>query len=913
MSLLETKFHPPPLASRSVARPRLLKQMGPATQTRLRVLVAPAGFGKTTLVQQWLAEQALPYGWFTIDRMDDIPVRFMEYFVEALQRSTDLDIAVPVIQKQSDGNPLIPAMTSLINQLEGKLSHPSVLVLDDFHGIQDKTILDALTFWVDYAPLGLVLVLTSRTEPNLPLPRWKVKRFALCLYSADLLFNTEEIQLLCTEKGFAQPDTGFVESLQKKTAGWVAALHLALEDTLSATRLDEGGVSPESLGFSRDLRLDISEYLATEVFTELDESLQQFILDIFPLRRFDAGLCNQIRGRDDSAAFIQMLSKRELFIIPLDEQKHWFRLHDLFIEAARLVIRQTGLPGPDLRKLAEASLNRQLYLEAFEILVDGQDWEGLATHLQSWGNHLIREGFHLNLQGWLGYLPDKLLQRSARLQLLQAWCLVYDNKFASLPDVMSGIKARLPHEAEREALRVEIGLLDAYVERQRCHFDEAIELTQGILTQLDASELPLKSLAYFNLGTDLFRLGKLDEAAEMLRRAINQGKLEQRFSTVISSVGLMLWIYQIRGHYIEALNLHKSILTWVASFHENQQVPDIISCWQNSALVKIHIAMGKLNTANSFLKPMLRFVDTAEPLQKILTWYVQGEWLRHSGKVSEAREKLQLANALLEQQNADVLTLAPPVASALAKCDLDQGLSLYLKAPVSVQGTIAPFTALEHQAVRVRKALMDSRTEESERRSEVNQLGALAEHYKSYRYLALSYVYEALTLQAQGHAQLAAEKLLKALLMGETNDYVSLFHPYMGQLDSLFTQIPTHAVNPDYLKHILENELPAQPRTSGYGTTPWPTPSISQQTLTGSAELAGDTSAGEDLQETLSRREMEVLREIEQGKPNKVIAQVLNLSPATVKAHIRNINGKLGATNRTEAIALARKKGLLGG
>ena len=112
---------------------------------------------------------------------------------------------------------------------------------------------------------------------------------------------------------------------------------------------------------------------------------------------------------------------------------------------------------------------------------------------------------------------------------------------------MAGIKARLPLEPEREALRVEIGLLDAYVERQNCYFNEAIELTQGILTQLDASELPLKSLAYFNLGTDLFRLGQLDGAAEMLRRAINQGKLEQRFSTVISSVGLMLWIYQIRG------------------------------------------------------------------------------------------------------------------------------------------------------------------------------------------------------------------------------------------------------------------------------------------------------------------------------------------------------------------------------
>ena len=169
------------------------------------------------------------------------------------------------------------------------------------------------------------------------------------------------MERFCTEKGYTQTDSRFVENLKKKTAGWVAALHLALEDSLSRSHLAPAEVKADALGFSRDLRLDISEYLATEVFTELDDALQQFILDIF--RCADLTLhCATRSGGDDSASFIQMLSKRELFIIPLDEQKHWFRLHDLFIEAAKLVIRQAGLPGPDLRQLAEASLNRQLYL-----------------------------------------------------------------------------------------------------------------------------------------------------------------------------------------------------------------------------------------------------------------------------------------------------------------------------------------------------------------------------------------------------------------------------------------------------------------------------------------------------------------------------------------------------------------------
>lgn len=908
MSLLETKFHPPPLASHAIMRPRLLNQLGQVSDTRLRVLVAPAGFGKTTLVQQWLSRHDVPFGWFTIDRMDDIPARFMEYFVEALQRATKVDIAVPVLQKQGDNNPLIPAMTSLINQLEHALPSPSVLVLDDFHGIHNRYILNAIAFWVDYSPNNMSLVLTSRTEPSLPLPRWKVKRFAQCLYSADLLFNTEEIQTLCEEKGYTKVDDTFVQSLEKKTAGWVAALHLALEDSQHLAHADVGDVVPAPLGFSRDLKLDISEYLATEVFTELDEALQQFILDIFPLRRFDAALCNQIRDREDSGTFIQMLAKRELFIIPLDENKHWFRLHDLFIEAARLIIRQNGYPGPNLRHLAQASLKRQLYLEAFEILVDGQDWEGLSTLLQNWGNHLIREGFHLNLLGWLSLLPDRYLLKSVKLLLLHAWCLVYDNKFASLPDVIGSIKRLLKTEPDADAMMVEVGLLDAYLERQNCNFEQAITLTQGILSELDASELPLKSLAYFNLGTDLFRQGKLDEALDMLRRAINQGKLEQRFSTVVSSAGLILWIYQIRGHYIEALNLHKSVLTWVASFHENQRVPDIISCWQYSALVLIHIAMGNLILADSYLKPMLRFVDTAEPLQKILTWYVQGEWLRHSGRTGEARDKLQLARSLLEHQNADVLTLAPPVTAALWKCDLDQSLQLSMTEITSTteyRGTVAPFAALENQAVVARYALA-KKCANPELQYEISKLDGLADNFKSQRFQAQAYIFKTLVLRFEERPKQASDMLLKALLIGETNDYVSLYHPYMRQLSPLFHLIPVHAVNPDYLKHIVDNELPESDAS----------PSVVQRLFTQiettpTMPLDGDPLVDAQFA-SLSRREMEVLREIEQGKPNKVIAQVLNLSPATVKAHIRNINGKLGATNRTEAIALARKKGLLG-
>jgi LuxR family maltose regulon positive regulatory protein len=795
-------------------------------------------------------------------------------------------------------------MTVIINQLNGNLDVPHILVLDDFHSIHDKNILDAMSYWVDYAPINLHVVLTSRTEPALPLPRWKVKRFAQCLYSADLLFTSDEIRCYCNEKGYVEAPETFIQSLQTRTAGWVAALHLVLEE--SSNNLDHSDNARIIQSFGRDSRTDISEYLATEIFTELQDDLQRFILDIFPLKRFDARLCNKIRQRDDSDSFIQMLTRRELFIIPLDESRNWFRLHELFTEAAKLIIKQNGISGPNLRHLANESLARQLYLESFEILVEGEDWVGLAASLSEWGNHLIREGYHMHLQEWLSRLPDHLMAGSVQLELLQAWCLVYDNKFAALPHLLASIKGRMTTESERHTLRVEIGLLDAYVERQHCHFEQAIELTKAILSQLDASELPLKSLAYFNLGTDLYRLGKLDESVEMLRRAINQGKLEQRFSTVVSSAGLMLWIQQIRGNFIEALNLHKSILTWVASFHDNQQQPDIISCWQNSALVMIHTAMGNLSAADSYLKPMLRFVDGAEPLQKILTWYVQAEWLRHAGRINEAREKLMLARSLLEQQNEDVLTLAPPLQAAIDKCDLDQGLT-----PGKIHDTIPagnlarkdhPYLQLESLALRIRLNLQNTEGENPELL--IDRLVELSLRLKSYRFLALAHVLASLWLIGEKREDEAISRLQQALLLGESNDYVGMFHAFMLKMGALFLRVSSQTVSSEYLDHIKNNEYPVHLCLLESQKT-----ELRRQNDEGKPFNAGATAdSGAD---SLSKRELEVLKEIEEGKPNKVIAKVLNLSPATVKAHIRNINSKLGASNRTEAISIARKRGLL--
>lgn len=891
MTLLETKFNPPPLPPHVIPRDRLLQPFGDTSRLRLGALIAPAGFGKTTVAQQWLEKSGVDYAWWSLDRMDNSPARFLTYFIALLERATGLNL--PEIRPEAETESLLPAMTTLINQLEADMEEPAVLVLDDFHCVNHPKILEAIAYWVDYAPRGCLLCLTARSEPALPLPRWKVKRFARVLYAADLLFSPEETMAYCQERGIASPSGEFLAALQNQTSGWIAALHLALDRGAAATE------DASSSGLPREFQTDLSEYMAAEVFSELEEELQEFILDVYPLRRFDAALCDRIRGREDSQRFIQTLLQRDLFVIALDEQRSWVKLHALFRDAAALTLHQSGLSEPDLSLIATALTERGMHLDALELLLEEQDWRPLASCLLTTGNALIRQGFHLNLLDFLNRLPEEAMRQFPRLLLLQAWSLVYDNRFSALPELIKRARLLFADQTDTDvAVRVELKLLDAYVERQSLRFDKAIDLTRSVISQLDAADVPLKSLAYFNLGTDLYRQGEISEACEMLRHAINQGKLEQRFSTVLSSLGLLVWIYQLKGHFVEGINQYRSIQTWAASFHPEGETPDVISCWLNSALVMIHTAQGKLDTASSFLKPMLRFVEGAEPLQKILTWYVEAEWARHTGQLKRARDKLQLANDLLEFQTPDVSTLVPPLPMALSKVRLDAGEDL---GGLPASQSEHPYWVMEQEVVSVRLALKQGNPEKAE--SSLLRLQELAKTVGSLRFQALGHLLKALVLEGRKDSANAVSALEQALLIGETNDYISLLFPYSQEIGALMERLSPGRISEEYLAHLNQSEY--APRIAGSQVV------NNAETSPAATRNGAPVSAPPDFVEELSRRELEVLKELEEGHPNKVIAQKLSLSPATVKAHLRNINAKLGARNRTEALSLARKWGML--
>ena len=915
MIVLETKFFPLQLDQNIIKRHRLIELMGAAGQLRLLGIIAPAGFGKSTLARQWLDQNATQTCWLTLDRSDNRPANFWHYLLECFSRAgLDTTSLIPLLKDpESNGQALISGIINLLGSMPNQ--HMS-LVLDDFHYIQDPAILDGITFLIDFAPNNFTLILTSRNEPTFPFARWKVKRFARVLYSADLIFQSGETRDLLSSSLGLSVDASQLEQIMQTTGGWAAALQLLAHGTLPSvkTTLDEGNLS-KALTSNRK---DIEDYIAQEVLDDLPEDLRDFILKLAPAKRFDVDIANAVRNASDSHLHIAKLEARNLFLIALDDEGQWFRFHELLRDGTLHYLRTRY---PDLlhqysQRIINHHLSTKHYIEAIELLIEHGAWERLIATLEDISNNLIKQGYHLNIIEALSMAPEEMVQQSPKLQVIKLWCLFYNNQFADIPPLLMSAKRLLNDNDLPDSLKLELDLLEAYMARFSKDVELARSITERVLSQLEDSSAPVKSLAYFGLGNDYFALGAYSDAENALKEAITLGKLEQRFSTVKSSLGLLLWIYQIRGEFIRALDLFRQVEVWIKSYHKDDLDPNTVSCWLNSALVMIYIEQQQLQHASSYLYPMLNLLDSAEPLQKMLVYYVQGEFLHHSKDFNEAIRSFDQAQALLDQNYEELLPFAPPIQAAKAEVILSSrafdGSSALVAMALS-----QPESAIQHSPhwrsklleLNAFKLLREGSDQALHAGDELIKFGEAERSPKS---LALGYLVKSHRYQETGFETEAREQLLAALRYGEQNDYIHMFRQAFESLPINIVSLKNEGIAQAFLDRVSDSP----------GTVSESIPATTAATLkdeestSGASEISphqesitqADASV---LAEPLSKRELEVLMLIDQGLPNKKIADKLCLAPATVKAHIRNIYSKINASSRTDALAKARLMGVI--
>ncbi len=915
--LLQTKFLAPAYNPKSVQRERLLKRLSPRHARKMVLVSAPAGYGKTTLVSQWLHKYSDQSCWLSLDQYDDEPLRFWEYFIGSI--SSVLPNFGEEAQRflKPDTLHFDAAVTALINELSTRddIGTNLSIVLDDFHVVTNASLLQQFSYLIDFLPVNINIIITTRFEPKLPIARWSVKNWVDKIYAADLVFSIDEsTDFLNTYMGLALNDDQ-ISLIVKKTEGWVAAIQLA---ALSASSLQNQfeTKNPEfTLGKSNISGVDlfgddrhISDYILTEILIHQPVNIQQFLIDTSCLLRLSPELCDYVRESTDSRELLEKLQQSNLFLIPLDKDHHWYRYHDMFRDAllSKLRTEQNEHFIQLQRRAVDWLIKQQQAHEAIHQVIQLADWPLLLNLLEENGNNLIHEGHHLLVLKWLKYIPDDLFSQSPHIIMVKIWALFFSNKIDIIPPLLDELESLIDQQrlldieaspTEIIDLHSEISLIRAYLARSQSDLKSAGKLTTEVLKELDTTQMPLKSVTYYGIGLDSFAIGNLDSAEKALIEAINHGKREKKYTTVLSSSGLLAYIYFYQGKLETALETAITNQQWIDHYHDASQ-PKIISCWQNSALAFIYMEKAEFTIAESYINPLLKHLEVGtEAGQHIIIQYTHASFFFAQHKYIEAIDCLDDAWHVYQHKRDSIMFTPPSIVSLKARCLL--AMSQLEKAEYIINqlgSETINAVPLNYEDINLTKARIFM--EKGQEELALEMLKRIIEQATSMHHIYN--VIQALNIKAICLYQIqeidaASEAIKQSLQLASQDGFISI---YANETKAILRVLALGADPslPDAYLQKLTHTLGLQ----------------SHQT-NNKIELPGASAleSNKQLLEPLSQREIEVLGLIDQGLANKEIAIKLSLAPATVKAHIRNLYGKIQAKSRTEALSKARAIGLL--
>jgi ATP/maltotriose-dependent transcriptional regulator MalT len=911
-NLLRTKLFIPPRRQNLVERARLLHKLdeGLALTSQLIMVTAPAGFGKTTLLSEWARGTGMPLGWLSLDEGDNDPNRFLRYLVAAMQ-SIDVRIGKSIQAALYSFQPptTLVVLTEIINDLL-LLEGPSLIVLDDYHQISVAQVHEVVNFLVDHLPPAAHLVIATRSDPPLQLARRR-GRGSLCeVRAADLRFTGEEVAIFVNQVMGLSLTGEDIAALESRTEGWAASLQMA-----ALSLQDASDRHAFVAAFSGDNRY-IADYLLEEVLQRQPVEFQQFLLHTSILERLCASLCDAVTGRQDSQSILNLLERNNLFIVPLDNQRAWFRYHNLF--AGLLRKRLAQIEGDEVicelqERAIEWYAGQKDWLDAINYAFACSDYE-IAVKLIERGNQDLYANSELSaLVKWAELLPPAYLQKNNRLVLSFGWaahatghpdlcrrmvqvveqnCGLRVDKYVTLEDGKSELD-----NMTRSAL-VEATVMSARLEIDSLNIDRARRLAEMVLPDLDDSreKLPfihnppssLRSPVFYILGLVHKLRGDMPEAENALQSALEEARLQNNIFIISLALGQLGEIQVLQGRLSQARKTYEQALQIAA---QQTTPPAAFFGISRVGLGEIAFEQNRMDEAE---------VDYATGVAQGLLW---NSWecllpgytglarlYQARGQISAAHHSLDL---LLEQAQDNLAIVKAPAETWRAWLWLLSGALVQVDAWAENLDLLEPgenYLHWEQQALMVaRLRLAQDRPDEA-----ITILKQLQPKTKAGgRWLRMVEIY---LLACQAYARLdqmddSLVALQQALALAEKEQLV---RPFLNEgkrfyelLAHLYPKIQDFG-GKRFAERILQ-EIPGITRTD----------SMSE----GAASL--------QLIEALSERELEVLQLMARGLSNAEIAQRLFLSPNTLKAHAQNIYQKLDVHSRVQAVARGRELGLL--
>ncbi len=887
--LLTTKLYIPPLRPNLVPRPRLIERLeeGLRQGRRLSLISAPAGFGKTTLVAEWLysgAKQVSPLAvaWLSLDEEDNDPIRFFTYLIASLRQ---IDGSIGRAVQGLLGSPQLPPITSLMTLLLNEItavSDPFVLVLDDLHLVHTAPVHEALAFLIGHQPPPMHLVISTREDPPLPLPRLRVRGQVTEVREHDLRFTAEEVVAFFTQTMGLSLSPKAIALLESRIEGWVAGLQLAAV----ALRQDPGDAEAFISDFAGDDRY-VMDYLITEVLQRQPEVRRDFLRQTSILDQLTAPLCNALTGRKDSQDVLEQLHGSNLFLIPLDHRREWYRYHRFFAEFLRITLDREEQKQLHRKAAAwyeahgfvdEAIQHALAYAKVSGDAEDAVRLIGLAAE------GALYSGSILTLGGWLDALPDRHVRAHADLAIYKGWVLALSGELDAA-DSYARAAGTCLHQGQGPSPDMDwarLLTLRAHIALIRRSYPETIELASGALERLPEDEQVWRMSALWALAESQERTGNIAKAVATFNEARRAGyAVDNQIFNVFVEMSLVLALNN-NGRRREALEVCEEavarytdgagrllptagpILTRLGLlYYEANLLEQARLYYEKGAALSDQIGLESyISIAYGLAAPTLHALGETEAALAALhrayqpavrgESYVDPDWFLGW----EANIRLRMGDLPFVQRWAETTGASP------------NGEPDYLR--------------IDGHVVYARLLLVQGLLEDARRW--LDRLDRFTRERGLVRWLLTVRVLQALVAERLGDRPAARDALTQAIEIAAPEGYSRAFLDEDEQVIALLPDV--RQVAPAFVDQLLEYAGIPRPR---HEVAPRPQPLV----------------------EPLSERELEVLRLIAAGYSNRAIAERLVIALGTVKRHINNIYGKLGVGSRTQAIARANALRLL--
>jgi LuxR family transcriptional regulator, maltose regulon positive regulatory protein len=914
--LLSTKLYIPPTRPQLVLRPRLIERLNESLHRKLTLISAPAGFGKTTLVSEWIASCTRPVAWLSLDEGDNDPTRFLAYLVAALQ-TVVANIGEGVLRVlQSPQPPTESILTALLNEIT-TISPNFILVLDDYHVINAKPIDLALNFLIEHLPVQMHLVIITREDPDIPLARLRARDQLNELRAVDLRFTSHEAAEFLNQVMGLDLSAEEVAALEARTEGWIAGLQLA---ALSMRGRED--VPRFIRSFAGDNRY-IVDYLVEEVLQRQPERVRSFLLQTSILDRLSGPLCDAVTDQEEGNVLLEALERGNLFVVPLDDKRHWFRYHHLFAEVlqAHLIEERPDQVSSLHRRASEWYEHNGSPADAIRHALAAEDFERAAGLVEMIWPAMDGRFQSATWLGWVKALPDELVRTRPVLSVAYAWALLNGGELeageARLRDAEQWLDTTADMSQRPEALsaetrpersrrmvvvdKVQFRSLPASIATARAYHAQAlgdipgsVKYARRALDLLPEGDHLRRGPAAALLGLSQWASGELEAAHQALADAMAGFQMAGNMHFAISVTYGLADIKIAQGRLREAISTYKRSLHIVAQQGESlvRGTADLYL-----GLSGLYLEQGDEEAARQHL---LRSEELGEQAA-LPDWPYRFRLAQ--ARIKEIQGDLDGALNLLEEAERfyyrgpvpDVHPIAALKARVwVAQGRLTEALGWVGERGLSPDDDLSYLHEFEHITL-ARLLIAQSKRDHEERSTHsmreaielLERLLKAAEEGGRMGSVIGILVLQALAYEAHGDVASALQFLERALILAEPEGYVRIFVDEGLPMATLLREASKHSITPNYVsqlraafgkvEHLIGNITPVTPL----------------------------------LIEPLSERELQVLRLLGTELDGPEIARELMVSLNTMRTHTKNIYNKLGVNSRRAAVRRAQELDLL--